>query len=230
MRVHTTTSLALAAGLVLGTVGTASAAIAADARPAPKTAAAPAPALPGAEQVTRQAQALQNTGRVVKPVVTAVQEVLKAPEGKVSADRADKLSAAVARALADVREQRAGATRSDSATAPAPVLGERVAPQRADLTPKAAAMLRKQVDTMLKASVSGERQQLGKELKRTVTATVNLMASAMADGGLPAPDMAGLPQVASADGQQRGDAREQGRQQELMEQGTSAPTGAGFAR
>ncbi|AXK34336.1 hypothetical protein DVA86_18465 [Streptomyces armeniacus] len=233
MRVNKTTSIAVAAGLVLGGVGTATAAFAADSKPAPHSVEAPVPGLPGAEQVTQQTQLLQNTGLAVKPVITAVQEVLKAPEGKLSEARADKLSASVREALANVQEQAAVETPAEAPVADSAqsnnaevIIDDRAAPLPADLTAKAVVELQKQVDVLLKASVAGDQAKITKELKATVTSAVNLVTSVVLGGGLPAPDMEGLPQLPTLpeQEQQQEQRQQQGQQQELQEQAPQSQT------
>lgn len=223
MRVNKTTSIAVAAGLVLGGVGTATAAFAADTKPAAQSVEAPVPGLPGTEQVTKQNQLLQNTSLVLKPVTQVIQEAIKAPEGKLTKAQADKLYASVKEALANVQEQAAVEAAPARNSRAAVVADDRARPLAADLTAKAVVELQKQVDVLLKASVAGEKVKVTKELKNTVTATVNLVTAVVLGGGLPAPDMEGLPKLPTVpereqQGQQQGQQQEQSPQQEQGQQ------------
>ncbi|PZT69451.1 hypothetical protein DN402_22545 [Streptomyces sp. SW4] len=81
-------------------------------------------------------------------------------------------------------------------TLPAPV--DEAAAPGADLTAKAVADLRRQVDALVKATTTGTPQQVSPAVEKVVTGAVNVVAATLVGSGLPAPDLAGLPALPNA--------------------------------
>lgn len=176
------------------------------------TAAAP---LPDADKVASQTSLLADAGGVLTPVTDLLTAVLKAPDGKLPEADAASLSKAAKDALAKAAAA-APATPGTPEVPAAPDLpatpdlpglpatpGTSGADDQAtgadqkapapDLTAKAAADLQTKVDALLKASRAGDPAAIAKALQDTVTGLVNLLASLVLGGALPAPDLAGLP-------------------------------------
>ncbi|MFF5359435.1 hypothetical protein ACFY4I_08505 [Streptomyces scabiei] len=91
---------ALGAALLLGV--TAPAVLAADVGPAPERARSAAP-VPGADALQAQLKGLGDLGGVLKPVTDLLDAVLKADDGRLSADRAAELGKAVRDAIDKAR-------------------------------------------------------------------------------------------------------------------------------
>lgn len=62
----------------------------------------------------------------------------------------------------------------------------------ADLKAEALADLKKSIDTLLKATTSGDPNKVGPAVNDVLTSTVNLVAATLAGSGLPAPTLPGL--------------------------------------
>jgi hypothetical protein len=77
----------------------------------------------------------------------------------------------------------------DDAKKPTPV---------ADLRADALTDLREALDKLLAAATSGDADQVLPAATAVVTGLVNLLAATLLDGGLPAPDLAGLPKLPTA--------------------------------
>ncbi len=194
MRTNKTATIALAAALTLGAAGTATAALAADG-PDQHVVTAPAQAPAAQQQLAQQVRILQGTNQAVKPVSDLLQAVLESENGRLSQEQIDRHARAVDRALnrltRTVRDEQTDyAFQQDAAR-------QNVADQAASprLTVKAADQVQSHVDKLLKAARTGHQLRVQRQAKALVRSTVNLMTSVVLGGQLPAPDMAGLPQI-----------------------------------
>ncbi|MCZ9355261.1 hypothetical protein NGM36_36870 [Streptomyces mutabilis] len=216
---------ALTAGLLIGLSGPAVMAADGDSVRERTHAASRAP-LPDAEELQSQVGSLAGLGGVLTPVTDLLNAVLKADNGRLPAEEADELAAAVKEALAEA--DAADADADDAATAPgtttpgtstpaqppavtAPEAGNPVtlpAPVTAqsgdgaqaatDLTAAAHAALQVRIDALLEATTSGTAAQVSPAVENVVTGVVNVVAATLVGGGLPAADLAGLPALPSA--------------------------------
>ncbi|MEB8336535.1 hypothetical protein [Streptomyces endophyticus] len=183
-------STALCGVLALGMAGPAFSSVGdVPAGGAPARSASVAP-LPGAEALGKQNAALAGAGAVVQPVTALVAGVLKAPEGKLSKEEAAEHAAGVKKALDGLKAGAKGATgKAAGVRAPGP-----------ELIAKAAANLQVKVDALVKASVAGDAKATAAALQATLTGTVNVVVAVVLGGGLPAPDLEGLPKLPSLPG------------------------------
>ncbi|MFF0199382.1 hypothetical protein [Streptomyces sp. NPDC005017] len=203
---------ALCAALVLGIAGPAAAGSGSGQE---RTRAASRAPVPGADSLLAQVENLGDIGTLT-PVTDLVDTALKAENGRLTAEQATRLGeaarAAVAQAVAadpsrpTLPQTPAAPTvpmAPDTATAPAvpaepglPALtrGADRAPS-ADLPDDALAGLQKAVESLLAAVTSGNVAGVLPAATALVTGLVDLIASALPGGGLPAPSLPGLPQL-----------------------------------
>ncbi|MET8830171.1 hypothetical protein ABZX40_32260 [Streptomyces sp. NPDC004610] len=182
-------STALCAALVLGA---AAPAVAAEhASPGERAGTAAEAPVPGADALLAQTRSLSDITGVLTPVTELLGTALNADNGQLTPDQATRLAEVAASAIAE-----AGST-SPAATlpAPAPASAPRKAP--ADLKDDALAALRKAVDGLITATTSGDAGKIVPASNGVVTGIVNVLASVLLGGALPAPDLAGLPSLPS---------------------------------
>ncbi|MFR0352681.1 hypothetical protein [Streptomyces sediminimaris] len=208
---------ALCATLLVGIAGPAAVA-AGTARESTPAASRGAP-VPGADALLAQVKSLGDLGSVLTPVTALLNAVLKADNGRLPADEAQKLVAAVDDAIAKVTAQ--AATLPAAATAPVAPPGSApappvkppsvpepssvsrqgahgtVTPAPKDLKADALAGLRKALDTLLAAVTSGDAGKVAPAVTGVLTAAVNFLAATLLDSGLPAPNLPGLPALPS---------------------------------
>ncbi|GGJ16815.1 hypothetical protein [Streptomyces brasiliensis] len=165
-------STALCAALLAGITGPV--AMAADSARQRSHAVSQAP-VPGADALLAQIKSLGNLGGVVTPVTGVLNTVLKADNGQLSTTEATQLINAVKQAIAD-------ATPKDIAD-----------PRAKDTVSDAVAALQKSLDTLRDAVISGDAGRVATAVTGVVTALVNHVAAVLLAGGLPAPDLPGLP-------------------------------------
>lgn len=167
--------------------------------------------VPGADKLLAQAKTLEGLGEVIDPVTELLNHVLKAEDGRLSQADATELDDAVKDAIT---KEAAAAPKSpalpetpaapDTAALPqTPALPEAPALPRAPsddddkaaADPKADALkaLQTAVDGLVKASTGGDATAVAGAVPPVVTGLVNLAAATLLAGGLPAPDLAGLP-------------------------------------
>ncbi|MGC9499100.1 hypothetical protein [Streptomyces sp. WG7] len=211
---------ALCAGLLIGLSGPA--VMAADGESVrERTHAASRAPLPDAAELQSQVGSLAGLGAVLTPVTDLLGAVLKADDGRLSTEEADKLAAAVKDALAKAEAADADAddvastpgTTTPGTTTPAqppaaetPVtLPAPVVAQSSDGTTAVAGLaaaahadLMAQIDALLKATTSGTAAQVSPAVEEVVTGVVNVVAATLVGSGLPAADLAGLPALPSA--------------------------------
>lgn len=217
-------SSVLCATLLLGIA--APVAIAADGDSARGRTHAAAP-VPGADALLAQVQALGDIGGVLAPVTDLLNAVLKADDGQLSADQAATLGQAVKDAIAKVTAvapvtppvtlpvpttDPATATDTAATTLPAtptlptavptlPSLTKSAEAARAeaptDLKGDALTALQTAVDTLLKAVTSGDVTQVAPAATAVVTGLVNFVVATVLGGGLPVPNLPGLPPLPS---------------------------------
>ncbi|MEV5881758.1 hypothetical protein AB0L74_03335 [Streptomyces sp. NPDC052020] len=223
---------AFCATLLLGVTGPAAMAADGDSARERAGAASRAP-LPDADALNAQVQALTGLGGVVTPVTDLLGAVLKADDGRLSAEQADRLAKAVEDALA--KAQATGTPIAPGTTTPGatvPGIGMPAQPPVA-LQPPAVAQpsdeepattlpapvtpaagesatastgllgvaldsLRKSVETLLGASTAAQPEQVRPAATGVVTDVVNVVAATLLGGGLPAPNLAGLPPLPAA--------------------------------
>lgn len=167
--------------------------------------------VPGADKLLAQAKTLEGLGEVIDPVTELLNHVLKAEDGRLSQADATELDDAVKDAIT---KEAAAAPKSpalpetpaapDTAALPqTPALPEAPALPRAPsddddkaaADPKADALkaLQTAVDGLVKASTGGDATAVAGAVPPVVAGLVNLAAATLLAGGLPAPDLAGLP-------------------------------------
>lgn len=197
---------ALCATLLVGTAGPAAVA-AGPARGSTPAASRGAP-VPGADALPAQVESLGELGGVLTPVTALLDAVLKADNGRLPADRARKLVAAVNDAIAKVTAQAATMPAATAPVAPpdsaptSPVKPPSPSRQGAhgtatpaprDLEGDALAGLRKALDTLSAAVTSGDASRVVPAVTGVLTAVVDFLAATLQDSGLPAPDLPGPP-------------------------------------
>lgn len=200
----------LCASLLLGAAGPAIAAES-DTSHGSVQEAARAP-VPGADKLLAQAKTLGDAGGVLTPVTDLLTAALKADKGQLPAAEATKLADA---AKAAITKASAAAPKSpalpetpaapDTAALPqtpalpqAPALPKALSDEdddKAAADPKADALkaLQTAVDGMVKAATGGDATAVAAAVPTVHTGLVNLVAATLLGGGLPAPDLAGLP-------------------------------------
>ncbi|MFC8128412.1 hypothetical protein [Streptomyces sp. NPDC057302] len=187
----------LCASLLIGAAGPVVAAESDSRSSAQEAADAP---VPGADKLLAQAKTLSDAGGVLTPVTDLLTAVLKADKGQLPAADATKLADPVKAAIT-----KAGAAAPKAPELPqTPALPEAPALPKAlpddDRTvaapdPKADALkaLQTAVDGLLKAATGGDVTKVAGAVTPVLTGLVNLVAATLLGGGLPAPDLAGLP-------------------------------------
>ncbi|MFJ9536278.1 hypothetical protein ACIRPX_03315 [Streptomyces sp. NPDC101225] len=201
---------ALSATLLVGITGPAAVA-AGSARESTHAASRGAP-VPGADALLAQVKSLGDLGSVLSPVSALLNAVLKADNGQLSADEAQKLVTAVKDAITKITAPAAAVP--GAATAPVAPADSSVAspvgltslpqqgapgktPAPKDLKADALAGLQKALDTLLAAVTSGDASKVVPAVTGVLTAVVNFLAATLLNGGLPAPNLPGLPALPS---------------------------------
>lgn len=167
--------------------------------------------VPGADKLLAQATTLGDAGGVLTPVTDLLTTVLKADKGQLPAAEATKHADA---AKAAITKASAAAPKSpalpetpaapDTAALPqtpalpeAPALPKALSDDddKAAADPKADALkaLQTAVDGLVKAATGGDATAVATAVPTVLTGLVNLVAATLLGGGLPAPDLAGLP-------------------------------------
>ncbi|MEU8958461.1 hypothetical protein AB0C93_29650 [Streptomyces sp. NPDC048518] len=208
---------ALCAGLLIGAAGPALAAHG-DASRDETRAARSAPA-PDPKALLGQAQQLGALGGVLTPVTDLLTTALKAKDGKLPPQDVKKHADAVKKALAAAAKPPAKAAGDPAAAlpqTPAALPQTPAAPQlpamgaqhdaRALMDPKADAVaaLQKAVDGLLKAATAGDPKALLAAVPPVLTGLVNTVAATLQGGGLPAPNLPGLPKSAAPEAEPQG--------------------------
>jgi hypothetical protein len=201
---------AVCATLLVGITGPA--AVAADTVRESTHAASRGAPVPGADALLAQVKSLGDLGSVLTPVSALLNAVLKADNGQLSADEAQKLIAAVKDAITKVTAP--ASTLPGAATAPVappnstvaspvklPSLSQqgahRKTPAPKDLKADALAGLQKALDTLLAAVTSGDVSKVVPAVTGVLTSVVNFLAATLLNSGLPAPNLPGLPALPS---------------------------------
>lgn len=179
--------------LVFGSAGGAIAAPV-PASPVPGGYAAEDP-LPDAGKFTSQVKLLKGIDGVLTPVTDLLDAILAAA-GKLSPAEIAKHTKAIDSALKEL--PKGSGTALEVPAGPAPALPPASTPRSdpgQDLKTKAVADLRTKVGALLKASEAGDAPKVTEALDAAVTSTLNVVVSIVVGGGLPAPDLAGLPEL-----------------------------------
>ncbi|MFE6162453.1 hypothetical protein ACFQ7F_26460 [Streptomyces sp. NPDC056486] len=168
----------LCASLLLGTAGPVMAAES-DSPHGSSQEAVRAP-VPKADALLAQVKTLSDAGGVLTPVTGLLTAVLKADKGQLPAADATKLAAPVKDAI----------TKAAAVTPKA--LSDDI---RASADPAADALkaLQASVDALLKAATGGDVTKVAGAVPPVLTGLVNVVAATLLGGGLPKPDLAGLP-------------------------------------
>ncbi|MER7186574.1 hypothetical protein ABT404_45155 [Streptomyces hyaluromycini] len=200
-------STALCAALLAGVTGPAAAA--ADPAHEHTRAASQAP-VPGADALLGQTKSLGDLAAVLKPVTDLLAAVLKADNGQLTPDQAAQLADAAKAAIAQLTAAApAPSLPSTPALPSAPALpavaaataaqakGLGDAPAAKDLAGDALKALQTAIDNLVKAVTSGDAGQVVPAVTAVLTGLVDCLAALLLGGGLPAPDLAGLPTLPS---------------------------------
>ncbi|MFF2651154.1 hypothetical protein [Streptomyces sp. NPDC058045] len=188
---HLATS-ALCAALVLGT---ALPVAAQDDSPAGGAAGRSVP-VPEADALLTQTAALRDTSAALAPVSRLLDAVLRTDEGKLSPDQARRYSQSVREGIAAARESvRGGGNQNAQLPSSARTLPARPQTPAAELRASALDRLQTRADTLLAAAEKGDREAVSRQAPKLVTAAVNHLAATLLAGGLPAPDLPGLPDL-----------------------------------
>ncbi|MGV4981907.1 hypothetical protein ACVB8X_17790 [Streptomyces sp. NRAIS4] len=163
-------STALCAVLLAGITGPV--AFAADSTPQTHT-VAQAP-VPDADKLLARVNALGRFGTLLDPVSNLLNTVLKADKGQLSADQATKLVQAAKDAVAKAATS---APTSTGAAASAPLGNTDDAKARADRVSDAQATLNKALDTLQKATTSGDGDQVTGASHGVLSGLLGLLAS-----------------------------------------------------
>lgn len=211
MRTHRTTgvilSTALVGALAFGTAGTAFASP--DVAPTGTSTASSAPAAPDPAALLAQVTSLGQIGAVLTPVTDAVKAVLAAPGNKLTPEEATKHADAVKAAIDAANAPAApAAPAAPGLPLPVPVpvpplpvplplhgAAHRAAPAAADLAGDALAGLQAAVGDLLKAATAGDPTAAVGAVLKVVTGLVNFLVAKVLGGGLPIPDLKGLPKL-----------------------------------
>lgn len=205
-----TATSALCATFLLGLAGPV--ASAAEARPAREHArTTPWAPLPDAETLRARTGDIGLLGGTLTPVADLLNAVLAADGGRLSRAEADQHADAVEEALARAEAARTTTPGADSpagtaqegadpVTLPADSATDARTP-RADLTTQALEELRPRVDALVTAVTKSGTEQIGLAADGVVTGVVNIVTATLADGRLPAADLAGLPALSQILGQ-----------------------------
>ncbi|MFF5974104.1 hypothetical protein ACFY7C_21535 [Streptomyces sp. NPDC012769] len=213
------TALAISAAITLGTAGPAFADEHHPSRPA--THAGDRALAPDAAALLTQAKALGDLGGVTSPVTELVAKALKADDGRIPAADAEALKAKIetavdaakAAAPAPVPEAPAAevpvetpAVQTPAAETPAvqtpaaagagkPAVAGAIPAAPTDLIGDALATVQKAVADLLAAVTSLKPTDVVGTVTGTLTSLVNLVTATLVAGGLPKPDLPGLPDV-----------------------------------
>lgn len=197
----------LCASLLIGTAGPVIAAES-DTSHGSTQAAAREP-VPDADKLLAQVKVLGNAGGVLTPVTDLLTAVLKADQGQLPAAEAKKLAAPVKDAITKAEALPSKAPElpqtpaaPEAQTLPQPLALPKALPDddTASADPKADALkaLQTSIDALLKAATGGDSKTVAGSAPNVVTGLVNLVAATLVGGGLPAPDLAGLPSLPKA--------------------------------
>ncbi|MFE0685692.1 hypothetical protein ACFW17_33480 [Streptomyces sp. NPDC058961] len=180
-------AVALSTAIVIGSAGTAMAA----GSPPPRAARAEAP-VPGADSLLGQAQRLNGLGGVLTPVTDLLTGVLKGASPADTAALAGKATAAL-----DAVQQAAPAATPPAAAGPAavPLGGPEQDAVLAAARDDAVATVKKGIDDLVKAVTSLNVGGVLPAATSVVTGLVGLVLTTVTGGGLPVPDLPGLPKV-----------------------------------
>ncbi|MEU5955782.1 hypothetical protein [Streptomyces sp. NPDC047525] len=199
----------LCASLLIGTAGPVIAAES-DSHSTSAQEAARAP-VPGADALLAQAKTLGDAGGVLTPVTDLLTAVLKADKGQLPAADATKLADPVKEAItkASAAAPKAPELPETPAAPDTPALPDTAALPEAPALPKALSddsraaaadpkadalkALQTAVDALVKAATGGDVTKVAGAVPPVLTGLVNLLAATLLGGGLPAPDLAGLP-------------------------------------
>ncbi|MGW2792161.1 hypothetical protein ACWC9H_19840 [Streptomyces sp. NPDC001251] len=189
-------AVALSTAIVIGSAGTAMAA----GSPPPRAARAEAP-VPGADSLLGQAQRLNGLGGVLTPVTDLLTGVLKGASPADTAALAGKATAALdaarqAAPAAPVTPPAAPAT-PPAAAGPAavPLGGPEQDAVLAAARDDAVATVKKGIDDLVEAVTSLNVGGVLPAATSVVTGLVGLVLTTVTGGGLPVPDLPGLPKV-----------------------------------
>ncbi|KUF15830.1 hypothetical protein [Streptomyces silvensis] len=202
----------LCTALLLGTAGPVHAASHDDpardaARDAGQGAAriAPQAPVPGADALLAQTKQLAGLGGVLTPATDLLTAVLKAPDGKVPAPDLAKLTDAVKKGLDAAKAPAPKGPELPGTAADTPKLPLGGAPEAKsaplgakaplDVKADAAAALQKAVDALVKAVTAGDPKAIAKEVPAVITGLVNFAVATLLGGGLPKPNLPGLPKL-----------------------------------
>ncbi|MGW6023291.1 hypothetical protein [Streptomyces sp. NPDC055099] len=165
--------------------------------------------VPDADKLLAQVKVLGDAGGVLTPVTDLLTAVLKADKGQLPAADATKLAAPVKDAITKAEAQPSKAPElpqtpavPEAQTLPQPLALSKALPddETASADPRADALkaLRTSVDALVKAATGGDSKAVAGAAPTVVTGLVNLVAATLVGGGLPAPDLAGLPSLPKA--------------------------------
>ncbi|MFF4588657.1 hypothetical protein [Streptomyces sp. NPDC001388] len=184
-------STVLCSGLLLGLA--APAAVAADAA-RERTATTHRAPVPGADALRAQVRGMGEMGEmgtVFTPVADLLDTVLRAENGRLTAEQATRLGAAVESAVA----RHAGASAGAAPSLPAgPAKGDGGTRRRTDAPDPVAdalAALRAAVTKLLEAATSGSPADTASAATGVVTAAVGLLLATLTASGLPLPSASG---------------------------------------
>ncbi|WP_051877247.1 hypothetical protein [Streptomyces natalensis] len=187
-------SAAVCGALAWGAAGSALASI--EHSPAPSRGAAPHKApLPNTGELKAQAKSLAEISGVLGPVTDLINDVLTtADNGKLPADRITEHSKAVRNAISAVRQ--AGPEAPSAPSISQPDNGSRLVTGKSadDLRAAALTGLQTKTDALLKAIAADGPAAITSSVTQSVTALANVILS-ITLGGLPAPDLPGLPAI-----------------------------------
>jgi len=202
---RTATSV-LCAAFLLGIAGPV--AVAADHDPVneARPAAAQAP-VPGADALLAQTKSLGDVAGALKPVTDLLDAALKADNGQLSAADATKLADAVKEAIAKAAAVPGAPSVPAAPPAVLPALpGAHALPRleaadhtdarvELDLGTDTLKALQDAVDSLIKAVTGGDATAVGTAAPTVVTGLVDFIAAVVLGGGLPAPNLPGLPKL-----------------------------------
>ncbi len=184
--------------LLVGVLGPVTATALSTTHPVQSTQArAPEPA----DAVAAQVQSLQDMGGVATPVTDLLELVLGAKDGPLPLEDIEAQAAKVKEAIdaALPVDVPAPITSSAAPTETATTAPESSAPAdgkaRADLQDDALKALQSAVDALVAAAKAGDAVKATAQVPVVVTSLVNVLAATLLGGGLPAPNLPGLPQL-----------------------------------
>ncbi|MCC5477255.1 hypothetical protein ACFV2N_30120 [Streptomyces sp. NPDC059680] len=173
-------SIALSAVLLAGVAGPA--AFAADSTPERTQTVAQAP-VPGADKLLTHVNSLGRFGTVLQPVSTLLNTVLKADKGRLSPDQATKLVRAAKDAVAKAATEAPAPSMPNSggsgASGPLSPHGKTTGATtaRTDSVSDAQATLDKALDTLQKATTSGDDDQVTGAVHGVLSGLLGLLTS-----------------------------------------------------